>query len=102
MPQVLQTEPFRDWLADLKDRRAKARVVARIARMEIGNLGDVKPVGSGVSETRSNYGPWYRLYFGGKGETLIVLLIGGDKGTQARDIKAAKALWKAWKEENDG
>lgn len=102
MAQVVQTETFRDWLVGLRDRQAKARVVARIERMANGNLGDVKAVGGGVSETRIDYGPGYRLYFAGRGQTLIVLLVGGDKGTQAKDIKAAKALWQAWKEDNDG
>ena len=76
------------------------RVVARIERMTLGNPGDVKPVGAGVSETRIAYGPGYRLYFASKGDQLIVLLAGGDKHTQDDDIKAAKALWEAWKREN--
>jgi putative addiction module killer protein len=101
MPEVIQTEVFRDWLAGLKDRQAITRIVARVARLERGNLGDVKPVGGAVSETRINYGPGYRLYFASKGKVLIVLLVGGDKGTQTKDIKTAKALWRAWKEEND-
>lgn len=100
MPQVTQTERFRDWLGGLKDRQAVARVLVRVTRMAEGNLGDVKPVGEGVSETRIDYGPGYRLYFAGKGKSLIVLLAGGDKKSQAKDIKAAKALWKDWKEEN--
>jgi putative addiction module killer protein len=75
-------------------------VLVRVTRMAEGNLGDVKPVGEGVSETRIDYGPGYRLYFAGKGKSLIVLLAGGDKKSQAKDIKAAKALWKDWKEEN--
>jgi putative addiction module killer protein len=101
MPKVIQTEPFREWLVGLKDRRASARIVVRVERMGAGNLGDVKSVGGGVSEARIDYGPGYRLYFAGKGQTLIVLLAGGDKATQAKDITAAKALWEAWKEEND-
>lgn len=76
-------------------------MVARVERMTLGNTGDVKPVGAGVSETRIAYGPGYRLYFTGKGERLMVLLAGGDKSTQDEDIKAAKALWKAWKQENE-
>jgi putative addiction module killer protein len=101
MPQVVQTERFRDWLGGLKDRQAAARVIARVERIGRGNLGDVKPVGRGVSETRIDYGPGYRVYFASKGATLIVLLAGGDKSTQAKDIKAAKALWEAWKEASD-
>jgi putative addiction module killer protein len=100
MLKVIQTERFRDWLVDLKEGQAVARVLVRVARMAEGNLGDAKPVGEGVSETRIDYGPGYRLYFAGKGKSLIVLLAGGDKKTQAKDIKAAKALWKDWKEEN--
>ena len=102
MPQVIQTEAFRDWLGGLKDRRAVARVLVRLERIAGGNLGDVKPVGAGVSEARVDYGPGYRLYFASHGQTLIVLLIGGDKSTQDKDIKSAKALWETWKEENDG
>jgi putative addiction module killer protein len=100
MPQVIQTDAFRDWLAALRDRIAMARVLVRVERMAAGNLGDVKPVGSGVAEARIKYGPGYRIYFAA-GATLIVLLLGGDKGTQAKDIKAAKTLWAAWKEENN-
>ena len=69
--------------------------------MEAGNPGDVKPVGEGVSEARIDYGPGYRIYFATKGKMLIVLLVGGDKSTQDKDIKTAKAMWEAWKEEND-
>ena len=86
----------------LKDRQAVQRVVARVERMAPGNLGDVKPVGAGVSETRIDYGPGYRLYFAKHGEALIVLLAGGGKRTQDKDLKAAKALWEAWKEQNSG
>ena len=102
MLEVIQTETFRDWLAGLKDRRATMRIAARVVRMSEGNLGDVKPVGGGVSEARITYGPGYRLYFASHGKRLIVLLIGGDKASQDQDIKSAKALWEAWKEENDG
>lgn len=101
MPQVVQTETFRDWVVALKDRRAAAKVLVRVARMEAGNAGDVKPVGEGVSEARIDYGPGYRIYFATWGKVLIVLLVGGDKSTQDKDIKAAKAMWSAWKEEND-
>lgn len=102
MPEILQTERFRVWFVGLKDRQGAARVIARVERMAIGNLGDVKPVGGGISETRIDYGPGYRLYFANKGKALIVLLAGGNKKTQAKDISAAKALWEAWKEENNG
>ena len=72
--------PFEEWLDDLKDKRAVARVLARLARVRLGNLGDCKPVGEGVSELRVDYGPGYRVYFGQKGRTLVVLLCGGDNG----------------------
>lgn len=101
MPTILQTDQFRDWLVGLKDPKAAARVLARVERMAQGNLGDVKPVGGGVSETRIDYGPGYRVYFASRRGLVTILLAGGDKKTQTKDIKAAKALWEAWKEEDD-
>ena len=82
--------PFEEWLDDLNDKRAVARILARLARVRQGNLGDCKSVGEGVSELRVDYGPGYRVYFGQKGRTLVVLLCGGDKRTQDRDIRQAK------------
>lgn len=82
--------PFEDWLDELHDKRAVARVLARLARVRQGNLGDCKSVGKGVSEMRVDYGPGYRIYFGQQGKTLVVLLCGGDKRTQDRDIRLAK------------
>ncbi|WP_409567179.1 type II toxin-antitoxin system RelE/ParE family toxin [Methylobacterium sp. E-016] len=76
----------------MRDPRAKARIAIRIDRLALGNAGDAKPVGSGVSEMRIDYGPGYRLYFIRRGEALIVLLCGGDKGSQQRDIVRARAL----------
>lgn len=90
--EVRQTQTFTDWLARLRDRAAKDRINARLARAQYGLLGDVKPVGSGVSEFRIDYGPGYRLYFVRRGDTLIVLLCGGDKSTQQRDINRAIAM----------
>jgi putative addiction module killer protein len=90
--------PFEDWLNDLKDKRAVARVLARLARVRQGNLGDCRPVGEGVSELRVDYGPGYRVYFGQKGRTLVVLLCGGDKRTQDRDIRLARQFWREFKE----
>jgi len=90
--------PFEEWLDDLDDKRAVARVLARLARVRQGNLGDCKPVGEGVSELRVDYGPGYRVYFGQKGRTLVVLLCGGDKRTQDRDIRLAKEFWCEFKE----
>lgn len=90
--------PFEDWLEDLKDKKAVARVLARLARVRQGNLGDCKSVGGGVSELRVDYGPGYRVYFGQKGRTLVVLLCGGDKRTQDHDIRLAKQYWHEFKE----
>jgi len=95
---IKRTGIFADWLRDLKDRRARIRIMDRIDRAEGGNLGDVKPVGEGVSEMRIAYGPGYRLYFIRSGKVMIVLLCGGDKSTQSKDISEAKRLAKEWKE----
>ena len=88
--------PFGDWLDDLDDKRAVARVLARLARVRQGNFGDCKPVGGGVSELRVDYGPGYRVYFGQHRRTLVVLLCGGDKRTQDRDIRLAKQFWQEY------
>ena len=85
--------PFEEWLDNLTDKRAVARVLARLARVRQGNLGDCKPVGEGVSELRVDYGPGYRVYLGQKGQTLVVLLCGGEKRTQDHDIRLAKQYW---------
>jgi putative addiction module killer protein len=90
--------PFEEWLAQLNDKKAVARVLARLARVRQGNLGDCKSVGEGVSELRVDYGPGYRIYFGQKGRTLVVLLCGGDKRTQGRDIRLAKQYWREFNE----
>jgi putative addiction module killer protein len=92
MVEVRQTETFARWLAGLRDGRAQARVIARIRRLSVGNPGDVKPVGGGVSELRIDYGPGYRVYFVQRGQALVILLAGGDKGTQDKDIATARAL----------
>lgn len=92
MSTIQQTEDFADWLRGLNDRRAAARVAARVDRLARGLMGDVQPVGEGVSELRIHYGPGYRVYFIQRGDVLIVLLCGGDKSTQSRDIVRAKAL----------
>ena len=89
--------PFEDWLDDLKDKRAVARVLARLTRVRQGNAGDCKSVGEGVSELRVDYGPGYRVYFGQQGQTLVVLLCGGDERTQDRDIRLAKLYWQEFK-----
>jgi putative addiction module killer protein len=90
--EVRQTEAYAEWFARLRDRQARARIDARVRRLSLGNPGDVKPVGEGVSELRIDYGPGYRVYFVQRGKTLIVLLAGGDKRTQDRDINTAIAL----------
>jgi len=90
--EVRQTVVFSRWLERLADQRAAERIAQRIVRLQSGLLGDVKPVGDGVSELRVDYGPGYRMYFVQRGKILIVLLCGGDKRTQARDIGTAKAL----------
>jgi putative addiction module killer protein len=99
--EVRQTELFDRWITGLRDRRARDRIQARIDRLEIGNPGDVKPVGEGVSEMRIDYGPGYRVYFVQRGETLIILLAGGDKRTQDRDIAAARRLARALRGESE-
>jgi putative addiction module killer protein len=90
MPEVRMTTIFERWLGCLRDGRARARIQARIDRLQLGNPGDVKPVGEGVSEMRLDFGPGYRIYYVTRGSELIVLLAGGDKSSQDSDI--AKAL----------
>lgn len=85
--------PFDEWLRDLGDANAVARVLARLGRVRRGSLGDCKPVGEGVSELRVDYGPGYRVYFSQKGQTLVILLCGGNKRTQDRDIRLAQQYW---------
>lgn len=94
MIEVRQTSDFADWLRSLKDKAAAKKIAQRIVRVQAGLLGDVKPVGEGVSELRVNFGPGYRLYFAQRGSTLVILLCGGDKGSQNRDIAKAKKLAK--------
>ncbi len=91
---IRETPQFEDFVEDLTDERARAKISARIERLAFGNAGDVAPVGEGVSELRIHYGPGYRVYFIRRGERVIVLLGGGDKSTQEKDIKAAKLLAK--------
>lgn len=92
MIEIRQTDEYESWFERLRDREARFRIIARIRRLSLGNLGDVKPVGEGVSELRITYGPGYRIYIKQQGETLIVLLAGGDKSSQKRDIELAKLL----------
>ena len=92
MLEVRQTSVYSAWFADLRDRTAKTRIDIRIRRLSLGNPGDVKPIGEGVSELRVDHGPGYRVYFIQKAEVYVVLLAGGDKSTQEKDIRNAKAL----------
>jgi putative addiction module killer protein len=92
MIEIRQTEIYSQWFNSLRDRQAKSRIDIRIRRLSMGNPGDVKPVGKGVSELRIDYGPGYRVYFVQRADTLIVVLAGGDKRTQEQDIKTALEL----------
>lgn len=92
MPTIKRTEEFSTWLRDLRDIRARAKVLARIDRLSLGNPGDVAPVGDGISEMRIHYGPGYRIYYVQRGDEIVVLLCGGDKSSQISDIRAAKKL----------
>ena len=98
MLSILETQEFVRWLENLRDAQAKARIVRRIDRLANGNPGDVKPVGEGVSEMRIDYGPGYRVYFVQRGQVVILLLCGGDKSSQAKDITLAKKLAREFEE----
>lgn len=89
-------EPFTKWLFDLSDRQARARILARLERLEVGNFGDAKFLRDGVHEMRIDWGPGYRVYYGRDGRTVIVLLCGGDKRKQSADIKRAVELWQEY------
>jgi putative addiction module killer protein len=90
--EIRKTETYAQWLDGLRDIRARARIQVRVERLATGNAGDVRPVGEGVSEMRIDYGPGYRVYFTRRGREVVVLLVGGDKRTQAADIKTALRL----------
>ena len=91
-------EPFSKWLDRLRDTTARRRIVARLRRLEQGNYGDFKAIGAGVNELRFFFGAGYRVYFGEDGDRLVVLLCGGDKGSQRRDIQRALAYWQEYKD----
>jgi putative addiction module killer protein len=94
MYQMQSTDVFEDWLRNLRDKKARARILARLESALLGSLGDVKHVGAGVREMRVHFGPGYRIYFAQRGEVLLLLLCGGDKSTQARDINRAQRILK--------
>lgn len=98
MVEVRQTDVYARWYGRLRDRRARARINARIRRLALGNAGDARPVGSGVSELRIDYGPGYRVYYLQRGRALVILLAGGDKGSQVRDIERAINLARDFRE----
>ncbi|WP_372053860.1 type II toxin-antitoxin system RelE/ParE family toxin [Tistrella mobilis] len=100
MIELKQTAAFAKWESRLQDKRARTIIASRLMRLAEGLPGDVEPVGDGVSELRIHYGPGYRIYFQRRGNLLIVLLCGGDKASQARDIAAAKKLAKEWSDPN--
>lgn len=93
-------KPFREWFLALRDRVAMQRIAARLDRIAVGNLGDHKAVGAGVMELRIVHGPGYRVYYAYEGMQVVLLLLGGDKGSQKRDIETAKAYWKEHQEKN--
>ncbi|NJN37866.1 MAG: type II toxin-antitoxin system RelE/ParE family toxin [Acaryochloridaceae cyanobacterium CSU_3_4] len=93
--------PFDEWYLSLSDQKTKAIIAARLIRIQLGNMGDVRSIGSGVFEFRIHYGPGFRIYFADVQETLVILLAGGDKRTQKKDIKQAIALWETYQNEID-
>jgi putative addiction module killer protein len=102
MVEIIKTVAFDRWMRKLRDPHAKARIGMRIRRLSLGNAGDVRPIGNGLSELRIDCGPGYRVYFMQQGVLLIILLCGGDKRTQQKDINRAKELADQWKEQKDG
>ncbi|MBX3295923.1 MAG: type II toxin-antitoxin system RelE/ParE family toxin [Acidobacteria bacterium] len=98
MVEIIKSDTFDRWLSNLRDSRAKARIEMRIRRLGLGNPGDVKPIGEGLSEMRIDYGPGYRVYFMERGNFLVILLCGGDKSTQQKDIAKAHEIAAAWED----
>ena len=92
MLEIRETPAYATWFAALRDRTARARIDIRIRRLSLGNSGDIRPVGEGISELRIHYGPGYRIYLKKQGNTVVILLAGGDKSSQAKDIRLAKDL----------
>lgn len=100
MVEFRQTETFRRWRTRLKDQRIRALIASRLDRLAFGNAGDVKPVGHGISELRIDHGPGYRIYYKRRGDSIILLLCGGTKRSQADDIRTAKRLADEWSEDD--
>ncbi|ABA72163.1 type II toxin-antitoxin system RelE/ParE family toxin [Pseudomonas fluorescens] len=100
MTEILRSSTFSSWLVKLADSRARMRIQVRIDRMAEGNFGDVKAIDEGISEARIDYGPGYRVYFMQQGRQLVILLCGGDKSSQSRDIKQARLIAESWQEQN--
>ena len=101
MIEIRQTDVYARWIEKLRDRQAKARIAIRIRRLSLGNPGDARPVGGGVSELRIDYGPGYRVYFLKRGESLVILLAGGDKSSQPGDIAKARELARILSQEEE-
>lgn len=101
MLELQQTETFRRWRQKLKDARTRVIIASRLDRLAFGHTGDSKSVGDSVWELRINYGPGFRIYFQRRGTTVVVLLCGGDKSTQIKDIETAKSLAKTWSSQDD-
>ena len=96
MPELRQTETFQTWREALKDTKLRALIASRLDRLAFGHIGDAKQLGDGINELRIHYGPGYRMYFSRRGDAVIVLLCGGEKRSQSRDIAAARRIMKEW------
>jgi len=97
MVEIVQSATFSNWLGNLKDRQARMRIHAKLDRVVLGNLGDIRPIGHGLYELRIHYGPGYRLYCMQRETNILVMLCGGDKSSQTRDIEQARTIAKEWK-----
>lgn len=93
--------PFKNWLTTIKDQKIRQRILTRLDRLELGNFGDCKSVGKGVFELRLDFGPGYRIYFAQKGKTIVILILGGDKSSQKKDIEKAIILWSEYENNNN-